>query len=65
MGWARAEDMESIIGIAVALALGIFLGYKWRDRISQQRRAKYLAALKREQSAALGATKSSMGDSTG
>jgi len=57
--------MESIIGIAVALALGIFLGYKWRDRISQQRRAKYLAALKREQSAALGATKSSMGDSTG
>jgi hypothetical protein len=27
----------------LALPLGILLGYKWRDRISQQRRAQYLA----------------------
>jgi hypothetical protein len=35
--------METIIGIGLALPLGVLLGYKWRDRISQQRRAQYLA----------------------
>ena len=45
-GWARAEDMESIIGIVLIILivllfpLGVLLGYKWRDRISQQRRAQ-------------------------
>jgi hypothetical protein len=52
--------MESIIGIVVIalvasfFSLGVLVGYKWRDRISQQRRAQYLAErIKREQSAAL------------
>jgi hypothetical protein len=35
--------MEAIIGIVLALLLGVLLGYKWRDRISQRRRAQYLA----------------------
>ena len=45
-GWARAEDMESIIGIVLIVLLfplGVLLGYKWRDRISQQHRAQYKA----------------------
>jgi hypothetical protein len=46
--------METIIGIGLALPLGFLLGYKWRDRISQQRRAQYLAErLQREQRAEL------------
>jgi hypothetical protein len=38
--------MESIIGIVLIILivllfpLGVLLGYKWRDRISQQRRAQ-------------------------
>jgi hypothetical protein len=62
--------MELIIGIVLIVlivspfSLGIWIGYRWRDRISQQRRAQYLAErIKREQSEALGATKSSMGNS--
>jgi hypothetical protein len=61
--------MESIIGIVLIVSLfplGVWVGYRWRDRISQQRRAEYLAErIKREQSAALGARKSSMDGSTG
>ena len=49
VGWARAEDMESIIGIVLIMLLvlpfplGVLIGYRWRDRISQQRRALYKA----------------------
>ena len=42
-GSKREEDMETIVGIGLALPLGVFLNYRWRDRISQQRRAQYLA----------------------
>jgi hypothetical protein len=35
--------MESIIGIVLVFPLGIWVGYRWRDRISQQRRALYKA----------------------
>jgi hypothetical protein len=52
--------MESIIGIVLIVLvvslfpLGVWVGYKWRDRISQQRRAQYLAErINREQSGAL------------
>jgi hypothetical protein len=41
--------METIIGIGLGLPLGVLLGYKWRDRISQQRRTQYLAERLREQ----------------
>jgi hypothetical protein len=52
--------VESIIGIVlIVFPVGVWVGYKWRDRISQQRRAQYLAErIKREQRVALGATKS-------
>jgi hypothetical protein len=44
--------LETIIGIGLALPLGVWVGYKWRDRISQQRRTEYLAeALERERKA--------------
>jgi hypothetical protein len=35
--------MATIVGIGLALPLGVFLGYRWRDRISQRRRAQYWA----------------------
>jgi hypothetical protein len=35
--------MELIIGIVLALFLGLLIGYIWRDRISQHRRALYKA----------------------
>jgi len=38
--------MESIIGIVLTVLLfplGVLLGYKWRDHISQQHRAQYKA----------------------
>jgi hypothetical protein len=35
--------MELIVGIVLALFLGLLLGYKWRDRISQHHRALYKA----------------------
>jgi hypothetical protein len=35
--------MAAIIGVGLALPLGVLLGYKWRDRISKQRRAEYWA----------------------
>jgi hypothetical protein len=35
--------MELIVGIVLALFLGLLIGYRWRDRISQQRRALYKA----------------------
>ena len=40
------EDMESIIEIVLIVLLfplGVLLGYRWRDRISQQHRAQYKA----------------------
>jgi hypothetical protein len=45
--------METIIGIGLALPLGVWIGYRWRDRISQQRRTQYLAERLREQREAL------------
>jgi hypothetical protein len=36
-------NLDTIIGIVLGLPLGIFIGYRWRNRVSQQRRAKYLA----------------------
>jgi hypothetical protein len=38
--------MESIIEIVLIVSLfplGILIGYRWRDRISRQRRAQHLA----------------------
>ena len=35
--------METVIGISLALPLGVWLGYRWRDRISQRRRDQYVA----------------------
>ena len=40
------EDMKSIIEIVLIVLLfplGVLLGYRWRDRISQQHRAQYKA----------------------
>jgi hypothetical protein len=40
------EDMESVIEIVLIVLLfplGVLLGYRWRDRISQQHRAQYKA----------------------
>ena len=42
----KGEDMESIFGIVLLalvvslFPLGIWVGYRWRDRISQRRRAQ-------------------------
>ena len=36
-------NLDTIIGIVLGLPLGILIGYLWRDRISQQRRTRYLA----------------------
>ena len=47
------RNMETIIGIGLALPLGVWLGYKWRDLISEQRRTQYLAERLREQREAL------------
>jgi len=58
--------METIIGIGLALPLGVWLGYKWRDRISQRHRVQYLTERLREQREALERerkTKASSGDS--
>ena len=43
---SKGEDMESIIEIVLIVLLfplGVLLGYRWRDRISQQHRAQYKA----------------------
>ena len=46
--------MESIIGIVLVFPLGVWVGYRWRDRISQQHRRQYLAErFEREQREAL------------
>ena len=58
--------METIIGIGLALPLGVWLGYKWRDRISQRHRVQYLTERLREQREAFERerkTKASSGDS--
>jgi hypothetical protein len=60
--------MGTIIGIGLGLLLGIWVGYRWRDRISQQRRIQYLAKRLRERRAALereSQAEASSGDSTG
>jgi hypothetical protein len=36
-------NLDTIIGIVLGVPLGILIGYRWRDRISQERRAQYLA----------------------
>jgi hypothetical protein len=36
-------NLDTIIGIVLGVPLGILIGYRWRDRISQQRRAQFLA----------------------
>jgi hypothetical protein len=36
-------NLDTIIGIVLGVPLGILIGYRWRDRVSQQRRAQYLA----------------------
>jgi hypothetical protein len=45
--------METIIGIGLPLPVGVWLGYKWRDRISQRHRVQYLTERLREQREAL------------
>ncbi len=44
--------METIVGIGLALLLGIWIGYMWRDHISQRRRTEYLAELRERESRA-------------
>ena len=60
-------NLNNIIGIVLGVPLGILIGYRWRDRISQRRRAKYLAErTERERRAALERerkAKASSGDS--
>jgi hypothetical protein len=56
-------DLDAIIGIVLALPIGILIGYMWRGRISRLRRAEYLAERERERRAVLGARKASIGDS--
>ena len=64
------EDMEPIIEIVAIVStvllfpLGVWVGYRWRDRISQRRRVQYLAERLREKREALEREKSSIGDST-
>jgi hypothetical protein len=36
-------NLDTIIGIVLGVPLGILIGYRWRDGISQQRRDQYLA----------------------
>ena len=46
--------MVTIIGLVLALALGVWVGYRWRDRISRQRGRQYLTErFERKQRAAL------------
>jgi hypothetical protein len=35
--------LEAVIGFVLALPLGVWIGYRWRDRISRQRRTQYMA----------------------
>ena len=59
--------MESIIGILLIVSLfplGVWAGYRWRDRISQRRRVQYLAERLREKREAVERERSSIGDST-
>ena len=37
------RNLETIVGVGLALALGILIGYTWREHLSRQRRAKYAA----------------------
>jgi hypothetical protein len=47
-------NLDTIIGIVLGVPLGILIGYRWRDRISQQCRAQYLAErTERERRAAM------------
>jgi hypothetical protein len=56
-------NLDTIIGIVLGLPLGILIGYRWRHRISQRRRAKYLEERQQERRAALGARKASIDSS--
>jgi hypothetical protein len=60
-------NLDTIIGIVLGVPLGILIGYRWRDRISQQRRAEYLAErTERERRAAMERErKASSGHATG
>ena len=46
-------SFDTIIEIVLALLLGGWLGYSWRDRISKQRRRRAKAERDRERHAAL------------
>ena len=37
------EIIGIVIGIFLLFPLGVWVGYRWRDRISRQRRAQHLA----------------------
>jgi hypothetical protein len=60
-------NLDTIIGIVLGVPLGILIGYSWRDRISQRRRARYLTErTQRERCAAMERErKASPGHSTG
>jgi hypothetical protein len=60
-------NLDTIIGIVLGVPLGILIGYRWRDRISRQRRGQYLAErTERERRAAMERErKASSGHSTG
>ena len=36
-------NLDTIIGIVLGVPLGILIGYRWRDRISQRRHDQYVA----------------------
>ena len=59
-------NLDTIIGIVLGVPLGILIGYRWRDRISQRRRDLYVAErTERERRGGNGARKKSLiGDST-
>ena len=46
-------SFDTIIEIVLALLLGAWLGYSWRDHISKQRRRRAKAERDRERHAAL------------
>jgi hypothetical protein len=57
------EDMEPIIEIVAIVStvllfpLGVWVGYRWRDRISQERRAQRERKLKRRRSSDIAAAR--------
>ena len=57
------EDMEPIIEIVAIVStvllfpLGVWVGYRWRDRISQERRAQRERKLERRRSSDIAAAR--------